>query len=330
MQKNVRHWHPINTDAMDMNQLVERHQNLEQFRHLLFHLQMECGSIHQIFRFFRETENFQHFDALKEIDPGLMPQLLAREYVLEARKAPTREEAREHLGKALQLDPLCPEACLELAVLSETAEGAMAWYQKCMDVTLVLLGPERMAGLLEEFRQKPWKQVETISFFKAKVGLAETLFRNGYYETARLHFQELLELNPADDLQIRPYLVTCLLCESQLEMADSELRKEKNNIVACAFEKAFLKFRQQGDSRQARRALQIAFRRNPWVAVYLMGLEKMPPARLLAWRKSEKALRPGSRLEAADCVRCIAPAFIQSSTLQYWMWEMLKDIAFQA
>ncbi len=312
---------------MDVFPLAEQQQSLEQFRHLLFHLQMECGSIHHLFRFFKEEEDLRHFDALKELDPNLMPQLLAREYVLEARKAKSPEKAREHLETALQLDPNCPEACLELAALSDTAEASMMWYQKSMDATKALFGEKRMAELMEAFRSNPWQQVETHTYFKAKVNLAEKLFRTGYYEVAILHFQELLALDPKDDLQLRHYLLTSLLCENRLEDAMQLIRQFPNELSATwYFCRAFLRFKQDGDSRRSRRALNRAFQRNLWVPVYLLGMEKMPPAHLMTYRKKEKPLREGSRLEAADCVRCIGPAFCEDSELVYWVWEVLKGM----
>ncbi len=304
---------------------ADTQRSLEQFRHLLFHLQMECGSIHNIFRFFKEESSFKHFDALKELDPNLMPQLLAREHVLEARKSESADKALEHLRTALELDPQCPEACLELALLAETAESSMMWYQRSMDATSKLLGPEMMAELMEDFRKKPWKQVETHTWFKAKVSLSEKLFRNGYYETAALHFQEILALNPSDDLELRPYLLTCLLCENRLAEADQLIRENHEEISAkWFFGKAFLRFKQQGDTRSSRRSLMRALQRNLWVSVFLLGVEDLPPAHLVERRK-DKGFKLGSRLEAADCVKCIGLAFCADSRLQHWLWEVLKE-----
>ncbi len=311
---------------MQVTPAADTRRSLEQFRHLLFHLQMECGSIHDIFRFFKEESSFQHFDALKELDPNLMPQLLAREHVLEARKSTSLEAAREHLRTALQLDPLCPEACLELAGLADTAEAAMMWYQRSMDATAKLLGPEMLSDLMEDFKKKPWKQVETHTWFKAKVSLSEKLFRNGYYETAALHFREILALNPADDLELRPYLLTALLCENKLEEAKLlTLSCEDDFSPKWYFGKAFLRFKEQGDTRSSRRSLLRALQRNLWVSVFLLGMEDMPSARLVERRK-DKGFKPGSRLEAADCVKCIGLAFCEDTRLQNWMWEVLKGM----
>lgn len=304
---------------------ADHRRSLEQFRHLLFHLQMECGSIHHIFSFFKDESSFQHFDALKELDPNLMPQLLAREHVLEARRSDSPEMAREHLRTALELDPQCPEACLELAGLSTSAESAMMWYQRSMEATAKLLGPEMMDELMADFRAQPWKQVETHTWFKAKVSLSEKLFRNGYYETAALHFQELLELNPADDLELRPYLLVSLLCENKLDAARELVKNNRDEISAkWYFAKAFLRFKEQGDTRTSRRALLRAIQRNMWVSVFLLGVEELPPNHLIEHRK-DKGFKLGSRLEAADCVKCVGMAFCEDSRLQHWLWEVLKE-----
>ncbi|MBI5914584.1 MAG: hypothetical protein HY842_04345 [Bacteroidetes bacterium] len=310
---------------MLMTPSADTRRSLEQFRHLLFHLQMECGSIHHILRFFKDEASFQHFDALKALDPNLMPQLLAREHVLEARKSDTPDKAREHLQAALELDPQCPEACLELATLSESPEASMMWYQRSMDATLMLLGPERMAELMEDFRLKPWIQVETHTWFKAKVSLSEKLFRNGYYETAALHFREILELNPTDDLELRPYLLTALLCDHQLADARRLVDDFNENFsTKWLFCRAFLRFMEEGDTRNARRTLQRALQRNLWVPVFLLGVEEMPPARLMEHRKKSKPFKHGTRLEAADCVKCVGLAFCEDAKLQLWLWEVLK------
>ncbi len=315
-------------------------RSLEQFRHLLFHLQMECGSLNNLLRFFNTEEDRRHFDALKALDPNLMPQLLAREYVLEARQAKTMQTARQHLELALRLDPRCPEACLELATLSETPESAMNWFQKSMDATAALLGEQQMAELFEQFRQQPWQQVEIHTWFKAKAGLAETLFRAGYNELAIFHFQELLALEPADEMNIHHFLATTFLCENRLEDASRLLAQfpEDFSAPACYLRTA-LRFKLDGDTGRARRSLLKAFRRNLWTSAYLLGLAEMPqangklakshPAAGTAKKSSRdgRSAWVGSRWEAVDCVHCIAPVFSQDAKLTWWLRDILKSVA---
>ena len=307
--------------------VVDTQRSLEQFKHLLFHLQMECGSIDETLRFFKEDSSFVHFEALRDLDPKLMPQLLARELVLEARRSLSQAEARQHLEKALQLDPLCPDACLELASISATPEASMMWYARCMEVTEAIVGPTRMEELMEEFRQKPWQQVETHTWFKAKVSLAEKLFRSSFYEVAILHFRDLLLLNPSDDLELRYYLMAGLIGENRLDEVTALFRQYPDDLSAkWYYGRAFLRFKMEGDTRRSRRALAKAFQRNLWVPVYLLGIEELPPSNIMV-RRNNQPYKLGSRREAADCVKCIGQVFCEDPKLTWWVWEVLKNMS---
>ena len=328
---------------MNATSAAQQHQSLEKFRQLLFHLQMQCGSIHDIFRFFKEQESMQHFEALKSIDPDLMSQLLAREYVLEARKTPNAEHARSHLRTALQLDPQCPEAFLEMAAISDTPEAAMKWYSKCMEFTTSILGAEHFQQLLTDFKEKPWHQVELHTFLKAKVSLAEKLFREGYYEVANLHFKELLEWNPNDDIQIRYFYMVSLLCGGRIQEAQALKMAFPNDLSAQWYYcRAFLQFKLEGDTRRSNRLLMRAFKRNLWAAIYVLGLQEMPeiieqvrpqPFTILAdlplaelAQPAGSAFREGGKEEAVDCVRYVAPAILEDQALAAWVWDLLKGL----
>ena len=330
---------------MNLTPLAGQQQSLEQFRQLLFHLQMQCGSIHHIFRFFKEQESMQHFEALKDIDPNLMAQLLAREYVLEARKTPNPKSARSHLNTALELDPACPEAFLELAAISDTPESAMKWYSQCMRYTQEQLGKERFNTLLEEFRGQPWHQVELHTFMKAKVSLAEKLFQEGYYEVAILHFKDMMDWNPSDDIFIRHFLIVALLCENRLGEAQALKMEFPTDLSAqWYYSKAFLKFKMEGETRRSNRLLMRAFKRNLWAAVYVLGLKEMPDLEQDPAHPTDyftlasdgignfpstdffNAFKEGSHEEAVDCVRCIAPIILEDAKLAAWVWEVLKGL----
>ncbi len=330
---------------MNLTPSAGQQQSLEQFRQLLFHLQMQCGSIHHIFRFFKEQESMRHFETLKAIDPNLMSQLLAREYVLEARKSPNPKNARSHLETALQLDPECPEAFLEMASISNTPEAAMKWYSQCMQYTMEQLGSERFNALMDEFKEQPWHQVELHTYLKAKVSLAEKLFQEGYYEVATLHFKDMMEWNPTDDIFIRHFLMIALLCENRLDEAQVLKMEFPSDLTAqWYYSKAFLQYKLEGGSRRSNRLLMRAFKRNLWAAVYVLGLKEMPdleqqhdavdnPFFLLQNNgdsflspNTPNAFKEGSHEEAVDCVRCIAPVILEDAKLAAWVWEMLKGL----
>lgn len=288
---------------------------------------MELGSFEAIVRFLNEGEPGFQLDTLKALDPNLVLQLKARELVLESRRLPDPGAACRQLEKALELDPCCAEACLEMAAISTSPESAMKWYARCMAAAEALLGEERMAELLEDFKQKPWLQLETHVWFKAKVSLAEKLFRNSYYGVAAGHFRDILALNPSDDLELRYYLLAALLGENNLAEAANFIRKSPNDVSAKWYYcRAFLRFKEEGDTRRSRRALARAFNRNLWVPVYLLDMEEMPPDDAAQFAASTQ-FKLGSRKEAADCVRCIGQVFCEDAKLTYWVWEVLKDMA---
>lgn len=286
----------------------------------------------------------QYFEALKAIDPNLMSQLLAREYVLEARKSPNLDNARSHLETALQLDPKCPEAFLELAAISETPESAMKWYHRCMEFTVQQLGKQRFDELLADFKDKPWHQVELHSYLKAKVSLAEKLFREAYYDVAIIHFKDMLAWNPEDEIQIRHFYLIALLCENRLTEARA-LRLDFPNDLSAQwyYSRAFLQFKIEGSTRRSNRLLMRAFKRNLWAGIYVLGLQEMPDVDIegkgpgvfpviggqtldFPILKKSNAFKEGGKEEAVECVRCIAPAILEDAKLSAWMWEMLKGL----
>ncbi len=310
---------------MEMTYSDERWPDLEQFRHFLFHLQMEFGSVHPILDFLQENGREEEFETLKNLDPNLMTQLLAREYVLDSKKAESPAAAQMSLELALELDPYCPDAFFELAQRSDSPEAAMNWFDKCLKAVENLLGQPRMAELKAAFQKHPWHQPELHLWMKAKASLAEKLFQNGYFAVAKIHFSELLALNPSDDLNLSCYIFCCHLCEGNLLEAAQFCRTHRGNpSAAYYYGRAFLRFQEEGDTRRSRRALSRAFQRNIWVGIYLLGLEKMPASTMPV--KGDRAPRLGSRKEAVDCVKCIAPVFCQDPKLSWWAWEALKNM----
>lgn len=240
---------------------------------------------------------------------------------------------------ALQLDPTCPEALLELAVISDTPETAMKWYHKCMEQSVSQLGEERFTQLITTFKDNPWQQMELHTYLKAKASLAEKLFRQGYYDVAALHFEEMLQWNPSDDISLRHYLMTAYLCQDKLEEAMELRMKFRNDLSAqWYYHRAFLQFKKEGSTRRSNRLLMRAFKRNLWAAVYMLGLKEMPNSSINASSfpggkigsntdtKNEVPFKEGGRREAVECARCIAPAIFEDQALAAWVWDLMKGM----
>ncbi len=312
---------------MNISPLAGRRPAIEHFRNMLFHLQMDGGSFNEMLAFIKSNQNLKYYNALREQEPTLLRQLMAREHVLEAKKQKEQiEEAIKMLNQALELDPQCPEACLEMGNLCHTPEKAMMWYQRAMKYTEAGIGKERINELLAEFRMAPWKQVELYTYLKAKACLAERLFLSGYYEVAILHLRELLQWNPSDDLQVRQMLLAAYLLQNQLKDSALLLREFKGDwSAAWYFCKAFHRFKLMGDNTASRRSLIRAFQRNLWVPIFLFGLmdtkkfEATPPG-----TSEEMVPRVGSKAEALACIRIIAPVFYEDTEMVEWAWKILK------
>lgn len=312
---------------MNITPLAGQKLAVEHFRNMLFHIQLDGGSFNEMLAFIKSSQNLQHYKILREQDPGLVRQLMAREHVLEAKKLKDQtEEAVKRLEHALELDPTCPEACLEMGNLCEVPEKAMMWYQRAMKFTELNIGKERLKELLAEFRKTPWKQVELYTFLKAKACLAERLFLSGYFEVAILHFREILEWNPSDDMQVRQMLLAAYLIQNQLKNSAYLLREYKGDwSAAWYFCKAFHRYKLMGDNSASRRSLIKAFHRNLWVPIFLFGLLDTRQLELdKASPEQDMIFKVGSKSEAMACIRIIAPAFYQDPEMVEWVWKILK------
>ncbi len=312
---------------MNITPRAGRKLAVEHFKNMLFHIQLDGGSFNELLAFVKSKQHLTHYNALRKEDPGLLRQLMAREHVLHAKEKSDRlEDARQILDQALELDPLCPEACLEMGNLCEHPEKAMMWYQRAMKNTETTMGKERLDQLLIEFRKAPWKQVELYTFLKAKACLGERLFLSGYYEVAILHLRELLDWNPADDLQVRQMLLAAYLHQDQLKHSAYLLREFKGDWSAVwYFCKAFHRYKLMGDNAASRRSLVRAFRRNLWVPIFLFGLmDSKQTAPASAGTAEEMVPKVGSRAEALACIRIIAPVFYEDTEMVEWAWKILK------
>lgn len=313
---------------MNITPLAGQHMAVEHFRNLLFHIQLGGGSFNDMLAFVKSSQHLHYYKSLNDQDPSLLRQLMAREHVLEAKRLKARRsEAMESLKRALELDPKCPEACLEMGNLCDVPEKAMMWYQRAMQYTEDIVGPKRLVQLLEDFRKFPWKQVELYTYLKAKACLAERLFLSGYYEEAIFHFQELLTWNPADDLQVRQMLLAAYLHQNQLKESAYLLHEYKGDWSAVwYFCKAFHRFKLMGDNSASRRSLVRAYRRNLWVPIFLFGLMDSND---LHGQDSESThdlvYKIGTKAEAHACIRIIAPVFYDDSEMVDWAWKILKE-----
>ncbi len=311
---------------MNIDPLSRGLEELEQFRNKLFYLQLQGSSLADILQFLKHEGHLDLWQRLEASDPALLRRMLAREHVLQARHSRSGA-ARDLLTKAIELDPECPEACLELGRLADTPEAAMMWYQRAMEQTERMLGKERLQHLLDEFRKTPWRQTELHTFLKAKACLAERLFRSEHYAEAADHLRELIDWNPSDDLCVRHLLLVSYLQIGRLKEAAYLIRLYRGDwSVSWYYAKAFHRFLLMGDSSASRRWLLRAFHRNLWMAVYLLGLAELPPVVSDSpTAEDPEVLKVGSKAEALHNLWKIAPVFYDRPALVEWTWNTLRE-----
>ena len=174
---------------------------------------------------------------------------------------------------ALKRSSDCADAYVLLAQEeADTVGRALELYQQGVAAGERALGPH-LGNLVGEF----WGVLETRPYMRARLGVAETLWRLGRREEARAHFEDMLRLNPSDNQGVRYLLVNLLL---ELDR-DADVRKLLNKYRSewsayWKYSQALIEFRKSGDTDKANKALKSALRQNPHVSPYLTGQKRMP------------------------------------------------------
>lgn len=255
----------------------------------------------------------QHFSSLEEVNAFLQgfqgttdlapppPETKlerAQQLMYEAWDA--RGKRRVELAKkALAESPDCADAYVLLA--EETAKTAAAvrdLYAQGVAAGERALGPEFMRENVGHF----WGLIETRPYMRAREGLAHALTALGELSGARTHFQELLRLNPNDNQGIRYLLARCLLAQGDHATLLSLLDQfAEDEMAEWLYTRALVLFKIRGGGVAADRALSAALQENPYVPLYLLGIEKLPahpPASYGFGDRNEAAIYVGSGGEA--------------------------------
>jgi tetratricopeptide (TPR) repeat protein len=123
-----------------------------------------------------------------------------------------------------------------------------------------------------------WGILETRPYMRARAGLARVLVEQGRLAEAVEQYQEMLRLNPNDNQGLRHTLVNLLIELGRDEEARKLVESYPEDGALLDFPRALLLFRRDGDSLEARRALNQAVRSNRFVPGMLLG-DRVPPPR---------------------------------------------------
>jgi len=197
----------------------------------------------------------------------------AHDLIYQAYEEESENKARKLIAKAIKLDPNNADAYNFLGSISDDCQTAISYFEKGMKAGKHSIGESAYQELKGHF----WGFHETRPFMRAKAGVAECLNELGKKDQAIKHYQEMLILNPNDNQGIRSLLMT-LLIETRDFVAFRKLKKiYKGEITAdWLYNIALYQFIQNGDCKQANKAIVIATEINKYVLDYLFGRKDLP------------------------------------------------------
>ncbi len=239
----------------------------------------------------------------------LSPREEAQELAYEAMEAKTKERARTLARRALAKDPDCVDALVVLtAIEAKSPKEAIAGLQKALTAGERSLGAE----FFKENKGHFWGLMETRSYMRARLELAELLHREGLNLEAIQHYEALLELNPGDNQGVRYPLLGLYLLVANLEGAGKLLREFEDDAMATFAWGRALERVLSGDLQGASVALGIARKKNRFLELYLTGQKDMPS-------QLPDSYSLGSEEEAIVCLDNIGPAWVEHPDAALWL-----------
>jgi tetratricopeptide (TPR) repeat protein len=217
-------------------------------------------------------------------------------------------EMRARLAReALKVSEECADAWTLLAQETATSpEEALPMYQRALAVAERALGPD----VFEEHVGAFWAVLETRPYMRARSSLAQALLDLGRRDEAREHMEELIELNPEDNLGVRDLLMGLLL-EDHDDEGLAELLERYDEDASPTFEwtRVLADLRRREDPSIS---LERATDSNPHVPAYLLGQKPLPPE-VPQW------VEPGGETEAIVYAASFGDAWKDSPGALEWL-----------
>jgi tetratricopeptide (TPR) repeat protein len=161
-----------------------------------------------------------------------------------------------------------------------------------------------------EARGHFWGIVETRPYMRARRELAMALLGHEQLPEAAAEFVEMLELNPNDNQGVRDYLLGVYLALNDLDGTASLYRQyAEDGSAVFAWGRVFL-LMLSGRRAEARKALEEAFRNNPWPVAVFLG--QRPPDEPDSWGM-------GDEDEGVHAAVALLPACAEHPDVVVWI-----------
>lgn len=198
--------------------------------------------------------------------PPTNPLEQAQELVLQAFDAQGRKQV-QLARKAIALCPECADAYTLLAERENDPQREHELYEKAVEAGRKSLGELFFKKHVGQF----WGIVESRPYMRARLGLANSLRREGKLHEAADHYRELLRLNPGDNQGVRELLVTILYELDAFDELKKLLARYDDDTAHWLYMEALFLFRTEGDSDAAREAATEALIANKMAQDYILA-----------------------------------------------------------
>lgn len=175
-------------------------------------------------------------------------------------------------AEAINLDPNCVDAYVILIENSTSLQEALMLSEKAMKIGEKELGKEFFVENKGHF----WGLFETRPFMRAKVQYAEALYQLGKLPQSIQQYEEILVLNPNDNLGARYMLFALYLDKGELSKAEKLLEQYEEETANGLYNKLLLEVLKNGFSAKAAKMLKEAKKQNPSVIPFLTGKKRLP------------------------------------------------------
>jgi pentatricopeptide repeat protein len=226
-----------------------------------------------------ESQDFKSEEDVRKFMDGLMGKPLpsfpkesltireqAQDLIFEAIELPDDDGYLLAL-KALQMDSDCIEAYEYLGSLEPIFETAILYYKNGIEIARRIYANTHFKDGIGNF----WMIHETRPFMRCMQALADCLRHMGRFHDAISIYEEMVKLNPSDNLGVRDQLLLYLLRINELNKFIKYDKFYKDDLGAfSSFNRALFAFKTLGSSSRSNEILQKATKSNKYVIPKLL------------------------------------------------------------
>ena len=273
-----------------------------------------------------EKQDFENVDQLNEFMKTMQGKSLddlpesttdkgrSQDLVLQAYDE-TPAKGKKLIKQALELDPNNADAYNYLASVENDVDKALTLYRQAVEAGERALGEE----FIQENKGHFWGLFETRPYMRAKSGVAGCLYAKNRVNATIEVYREMIELNPSDNQGVRYLLATILLSKKDLSDYESFVKKyEGEDSALWHYNNALYHFKKMGKSAKSDGELMKAYKFNPYVMEFMLGLKELP-------EEMPQFIGRGDENEAVAYIFDAIHTWGKTDGALNWMYEFLME-----